>query len=170
VLTGYAVAPAGTNERPLTEDALAARMHAPQRLGMVASTASVYLADRGFAGRERHLYWARAYCVTVLAPPRSGHAHAWPRDQQRWHARLRHIVEVVHSTWTEQFRLNDEQPHISDGVLSRFAAMAALSTICVLLNRSLGRPNLAIAGLVQLVVRSSLLDHASSISSIPTTS
>jgi Transposase DDE domain len=150
VLTGYAIAPANAKEQPYTEDFLAARMHATQRLAMVGRKArGVYLADTGFEGRERHQRWARAYDAVVLAPPRNDRRHAWPRAWRRWHARLRQLVEVVHGKWTEQFRLDDERPHTLDGFLARFAALAALHNACICINRALGRPDLAFADLVQ---------------------
>jgi hypothetical protein len=66
---------------------------------------------------------------------------AWRRD----HARLRQGVEAVHSTWTDQFRLDDERPHTLSGVLARVAAIAALHNACISINRSLGRADLAFA-------------------------
>ena len=96
--------------------------------------------------------------MTVLAPSRNGRTHAWPHDRQRRHARIRHIiVEIVHGIWMEQVRLSDGPPHTLDGVLARFAAMAAL---CMLINRSLGRSKSRRCSPGPTIVRSSLLDDA----------
>ena len=71
-----------------------------------------------------------------------------PADWQAYHAHLRQIVEVAHSTWTEQFRLDDERPHALDGFLARLAAIAALHNACIWINRQLGREPLAFADLI----------------------
>jgi len=149
VLTGFAVAPASVNEQPFAEDFLAARAAPVARLAMVGQNATgVYLADTGFEGRERHQQWRNDYGATMLVPPRNDRKHAWPRPWRRDHARLRQVVESVHSTWTGQFRLDDERPHTLSGFLARFAAIAALYNACISINRSLGRADLAFADLV----------------------
>jgi hypothetical protein len=149
VLTGYAIAPANTKDQPYAEDFLAARAAPHPRLRMVGRPASgPYLADTGYEGRERHQRWEREYGAIVLAPPRNDRRLAWPKAWRRWHAHLRQIVEAVHSKWTELFRLDDERPHRLDGFQARFAALAALHNACIWINRSLGRPDLAFADLI----------------------
>jgi hypothetical protein len=149
VLPRYAVAPASTKEQPYAEDFLAARAYPNRRLGCVGKAASgPYLADRGFEGRERHRNWLERYAAEVLAPPRDDRAHAWPQDWCKWHAHLRQIVEVVHSKWTEAFRLDDERSHTLNGFLTRIAAMMTLHNVCIWINRSLGREPLAFADLI----------------------
>jgi hypothetical protein len=149
VLTGYAIAPANTKDQPYAEDFLAARAVAHPRLRMVGRPASgPYLADTGYEGRERHQRWASEYGAIVLAPPRNDRRLAWPKAWRRWHARMRQIVEAVHSKWTEMFRLDDERPHTLQGFQARFAALAALHNACIWMNRTLGRPDLAFADLV----------------------
>jgi DDE family transposase len=150
VLTGYAVAPANTKDQPYAEDFLAARAREHPRLRMVGRKArGPYVADTGFEGRERHQRWAEEYEAVVLAPPRKDRRLAWPYSWRRWHARVRQIVEVVHGKWTEVFRLDDERPHTLEGFQARFAALAALHNSCIWINRSLGRPDLAFADLVE---------------------
>lgn len=149
VVTGYAIAPASTKDQPYAEDFLAARAQPHPRLPMVGRPArGPYLGDRGFEGRERHWHWFEDYAAEMLAPPRNDRKHAWPRDWQEWHARLRQIVEVVHGKWTETFRLDDERPHTLEGFLARIAALAALHNACIWINRSLGREALAFADLI----------------------
>lgn len=149
VLTGYAIAPANTKDQPYAEDFLAARARQHPRLHMVGRPASgPYLADTGYEGRERHQRWASEYGAIVLAPPRNDRRLAWPKAWRRWHARMRQIVEAVHSKWTEVFRLDDERPHTLEGFQARFAALAALHNACIWMNRTLGRPDLAFADLV----------------------
>jgi hypothetical protein len=125
---------------PLAEDFRAVRAAPVARLAMVGQNAAgVYLADTGVEGRERHQRWNNDDGAAVLVPPRNDCTHACD------HARLRQGVEVVHSTWIEQFRLDDERPHALSGVLARVAAIAALHNACISINRSLGRADLAFA-------------------------
>jgi hypothetical protein len=127
VLTGVAVGPATVNEQLFAEDFLAVRAAPVARLAMVGQNAAgVYLADTGVEGRERHQRWNNDDGATMLVPPRNDRKHAGPRPWRRDHARLRQGVEAVHSTWTGQFRLDDERPHTLSGVLARVAAIAAL--------------------------------------------
>jgi hypothetical protein len=112
------------------------------------NAAGVYLADTGFEGRERHQRWRDDYGATMLVPPRNDRAHVGLRPWRRDHARLRQGVEVVHGTWTEQFRLDGVRPHTLSGVLARVAAIAALHNACISINRSLGRADLAFANRV----------------------
>lgn len=149
IVTGYAVAPASTKEQPYADDFLAARALPEVRLPMVGDRAAgPYLADRGFEGRERHRHWYRDFGAEVLVPPRNDRKQTWPADWRAWHAHLRQIVEIAHSKWTEQFRLDDERPHTLAGFLARLAAIAAMHNTCIWINRQLGREPLAFADLI----------------------
>ncbi|GEM_PF-3160979 len=133
VVTGDAVAP------PVPKNSRMPRISWP--LGPPRRRAGPYLADRGVEGRERHRPGLADFGAAVLVPPRNDRKHSW-------HAPLRQIVEVAHSKWTEQFRLDDERPHMSDGFLARVAAMAAVHNAGIWINRQLGRESLAFADLI----------------------
>src|SRR5690606_34014567 len=95
VITGWGVAPASTNERPLAETLMAVRAHPDPRLPSVGTPVATYLADSGFAGADVETHLAATYGVTLVATPQRGSRRRWPTAVRRWVARHRQIVETV---------------------------------------------------------------------------
>ena len=68
-----------------------------------------------------------------------------------WHKRLvslRQMVESVYEKLRHAFRLHRERPHALGGFAARLAAKVGLHHFCIWLNRSLGRPPLQFADLL----------------------
>lgn len=148
-ITGWGVGPANTNDRALAETFFAARAAADRRLPSAgAATSDRYVADMGFAGREREARWAAAYGAVVVCPPQTGSRRAWPKPLRAWLAGIRQVVESVNHRLLDAFGLDRERPHELAGLQARLAAKAALHNVCCWLNRRLGRPDLAFADLV----------------------
>jgi DDE superfamily endonuclease len=152
VITGFGSAPGSREDRRLADTFFAGRWQPDPRLPSVgAASGRPYLADKGFAGRQRQAHWAAAYGATVIAAPqrhRPGQPHPWPKAWRRWLAGLRQIVETVIAKLQACFRLEGERPHDLAGLLTRLAAKMALHNFCLWLNRRLGRPWLAMVDLV----------------------
>jgi len=152
VITGLGVAPASPNEPPFTESFLALRHAAAGRAqmpGVGLPARGMYVLDKGFAGRERPWVWWQAWGVEVLcAPPAYPGTTPWPKAARRRVAPLRQIIETVFAKLQGGFGLAQERPHSVAGFLARLAARVALHNFCIGLNRRLGRPDLAFAGLV----------------------
>ena len=86
----------------------------------------------------------------MLAPPQrqsKQQPHPWSKSLRRWHAGLRQIVETVNDKLLHTFGLDRERPHCLAALQARLLAKAALHNFCILLNRRLGRPDLAFADL-----------------------
>jgi hypothetical protein len=148
-VTGFGCGPASANDRVLAEAFFAARAAADPRLPTVGvPTSDYYVADMGFAGRECEARWAAAYGARVVCPPQTGSARAWPKPLKTWLASIRQVVETVTDRLLSTFRLDRERPHELGGLLTRLAAAVGLHNFCILLNRTLGRPDLATADLV----------------------
>jgi hypothetical protein len=152
VITGFGSAPGNSEDRLLAETLFALRRQPDPRLPSVgAATGRPYVADKGFAGRQRQAHWEAAEGATVIAAPqrhRPGQPHPWPKEWRRWLAGLRQIVETVIGKLQACFRLEGERPHGLAGLLTRLAAKMALHNFCLWLNRRLGRPWLALVDLV----------------------
>jgi hypothetical protein len=148
-VTGWGIGPANTNDRTLAETFFAARA-APQPglPGVGAPTSDRYVADMGFSGRECEARWAAAYGAAVVCPPQSDSARAWPKPLRRWLAGIRQIVETVNDRLLATFRLGTERPHALGGLQARLAAKVGRHNFSCWLNRRLGRPDLAVADLV----------------------
>lgn len=147
--TGWGFGPANTNDRALADTFFAARAAPDPRLpGVGAPVSDRYVADMGFSGRECEARWAAEAGAVVVCPPQSDSARAWPKPLRRWLAGLRQVIETANDRLLAAFRLATERRHALDGLQARLAAKVGLRNFCCWLNRTLGRPDLAIADLV----------------------
>lgn len=148
-VTGFGFGPASANDRVLAETFFAARAQPDPRLpGVGRPVSDRYVADMGFSGKEREARWAAAYAAAVVCPPQAGSARAWAKPWRTWLAGLRQVIETVNDRLLAPFRLDRERPHALDGLQARLAAKIGLHNVCLWLNRRLGRPDLAIADLI----------------------
>jgi hypothetical protein len=148
-ITGFAIAPASTKEQPFAEQFFALRRRPDPRCPTVGrASGEPYVGDNGFVGAAWHRHWWGAYGARVICPPqrrsRQPGAPAW----RRWLAGRRQIVEAVIGKLQACFRLLGERPHDLTGFRARLAAKVALHNFCLWLNRTLGRPPLAFADLI----------------------
>ena len=149
VITGWALAPASTNDHPLAECFFALRHTPDPRVpGVGPPSCGRYITDTGFEGRAWHERWAVAYGAEVICRPQRKSRAAWPAAWRRWLARRRQIIETINQALHATFRLRRERPHALSGLLGRLAAKVALHNFCCYLNRQLGRPLLAVAELI----------------------
>jgi hypothetical protein len=148
-ITGWASAPASTNDRTVAEAFFAGRASPDPPLPSVGQPVSdCYVADMGFSGQRRQAAWARDYGAVVICPPQTGSKRAWPKPLKRWLAGLRQVIETVNDRLLTNFRLEHERPHTLDGWQARLAAKIGLHNLCLWLNRQFGQPELAIAELI----------------------
>jgi hypothetical protein len=147
-VTGWGVGPASANDRALAETLFAQRAApAPALPSAGHAASSVYVSDSGFAGKTCQAQWVQAHHAQVVAPPQPGSKHGWSREERRWLAGKRQIVETVVGRLESAFRLEAERPHDLGGFLARLAAKMALHNVCLWLNRRDGQPLLALAAL-----------------------
>ena len=149
VITGFGFGPASTHDRQLAETFLALRQQPhPELPGIGQPISGEYLADTGFAGRDRVRHWHADYGAIVWASPQRDSHDRWPKVVRRQVAAWRQIIETVQERLLLPFRLAMERPHALDGFQARLAAKVALHNFCGWLNHHLGRPMLAIADLI----------------------
>lgn len=155
VLTGWGFGMASTKDQPLATALLHARFDHHQRLptaGEPLPEGGFYFSDSGFQGLELHRLW-RSWGADVVTPPQSNGGPGkspwiipW-KELRHWIASHRQIIETAFVKLHHVFRLRDERPHSLDGFMTRLAAKFTLHNICIHLNRTLKRPNLAFADL-----------------------
>jgi hypothetical protein len=150
VLTGFGMAPASTNDRPLLETLLAQRAAPTAALASAGRPLSgTYLADQGFGGRELERRYGTAYQATLLCPPQRGRkSRVWPKSLRQWLIRHRQIVETVHQHLIADERLDANRPHSVAGALANLACLAALHNVWIAINRAHGRSDLVRAGTI----------------------
>ncbi len=159
-VTGWGIGPAATNDRVLAETFFAARaVPHPRLAGVGTPTSDRYAADMGFTGRACEARWATAYRARVVCPPQSDSHRAWPKPLRRWLAGIRQIIETVNDRLLTAYRLGRERPHALDGLQARLAAKIGLHNFCAWLNRQVGRPDLAVADLMDWEAGAALPFH-----------
>lgn len=150
VVTGFGFGPATAKDQPLAESLIALRAQPHPRLPSVGLPATgPYVADKGFEGAEWSQRWSDFYGAQVISPPKKNSKHPWPKERRKWLASIRQIIETTFEKIHHTFRLDRERPHQISGFRARLAAKFALHNFSILINRLLGRPDLAFAGLLQ---------------------
>lgn len=158
VLTGWLLATANVHERCVLHAFLSARAGSPnlnapplssherqsndltppvQRIGPFQAVGHFaqhpYLAD----------HWQTTSHATVLAPPSPHASHPWSVPVRRAHASARQIIETVFAVLSDVFAIKRVNAHSCAGLYARLAAKTAAFNLGILLNRALGRPDLA---------------------------
>lgn len=107
-----------------------------------------YLVDDGFNGERWVRHWQDEYKAVVIASPPKNARLSWNRQDKRWLSKHRQIVETVFSRLCEVFKLKRLHAHSDWGKLTRLAAITAAYNIGIFINRSLQRPDGALATLI----------------------
>jgi hypothetical protein len=164
VATGWTLAAGNIQDRWLAELLLSGRARQPQLtgprddegqprltppddwLGPVQSCGPrrdcPLLADLGYAGDDWHEHWLD-YATDVLTPP------VWERHSARvWFSSLRQAIETAFAALVASFGLQFPRAHCTWGLLTRIGAKIAAYNVGILVNRQLGRPDLALATLI----------------------
>ncbi len=149
IITGFAFAPASTNDRAMAESFFALRCTPGESLPSVGAPAhGPYLLDKGFESLERARHWLADYAAQVIYSPQRKSRNAWPKPWRRLLASMRQSVETVFDKLHATFRLDRERPHELSGFQVRLSAKVALHNFCIWLNQQLQRPLLAFSDLV----------------------
>jgi Transposase DDE domain len=136
VITAFGLAPAASDERPIGEALIVSDHH------------DAYLADKGFTGVEWERRWLEDYGALVVATPKNNSRRAWPKEDRRWAAGKRQIVEGVIYQLKDLFSLERHRAKTLGGLLARLAAKVAAYTCGQRINDSLGRPLRCLAELL----------------------
>ncbi len=174
-VTGWLVGAADIQDRWLMEAFLSARAgeprlqeptrrpragkagHTPPPLGFIGAWTAVgvgtgvpYLADRNFNGLRWARHWLAHYQARVVTvpPANAKQQPAWSVAWQRWLAQHRQIIETVFARLDQVFQIKRLQAHSRWGQYTRIAAKMAAYNIGLFINRSLHRPDGALATLL----------------------
>ena len=128
VVTAFGLAPAASDERPIGDALIASDRH------------DAYLADKGFTAVEWERHWLEDYGALVAATPKNTSKRAWTKEDRRWAAGKRQIIEGVIWHLKDLFGLERHRAKTLCGLLARLAAKVAAYTCGQRINDSLGRP------------------------------
>ena len=106
------------------------------------------LGDKGFIRPMLKEGLARQGIDLVTRPLRSNMQDSHPRSFTRWAQGARRLVETVIGQLCERFQIENNRACDLWHLVSRLYRKVAAHTLCVLLNRQLGRPCLHLDGLV----------------------
>ena len=165
VITGWTLAAGNIQDRWLAELLLSSRAGQPQLAGPDKADGSQRLqpptdwmgptqscgsqrhcpivADLGYNGDDWYQHWVADYAASVLTPPECERHSA-----RIWFSSLRQAIETAFSGLCDSFGLHFPEAHTTWGLLTRIAAKVAAYNCGLLLNRLLGRPDLALATLI----------------------
>jgi hypothetical protein len=128
VITSFGLAPANRDERPIGDALLAQDRY------------DLYLADKGFSSLAWERHWLEDYGALVAATPKDNSRRAWPKEDRRWAASKRQVIEQAISELKDFFALERHRAKTLGGLLVRLAAKLAAYTFGQRLNSLLGRP------------------------------
>jgi len=128
VVSAFFLAPASSDERPIGDALVAGDRY------------DAYLADKGFTGIEWERRWLEVYGALVAATPKNDSRRAWSKEDRRWAAGKRQIIEGVICQLKDFFGLERHRAKTLGGLLARLAAKVAAYTCGQRINDSLGRP------------------------------
>jgi hypothetical protein len=128
VVNAFFLAPASSDERPIGDALVASDRH------------DAYLADKGFTGIEWERRWLEVYGALVAATPKNDSRRAWSKEDRRWAAGKRQIIEGVICQLKDFFGLVRHRAKTLGGLLARLAAKGAAYTCGQRINDFLGRP------------------------------
>lgn len=153
VITGFRFGPASVNHHLLVETFFALRAHEElrsQRTIMEGRGAErLYPADSRYVGQARATQLRASCGASVVAPPqRNQLPRGWTPEVRGWTSRLRHFIETVYGRLSHTRRLEEERPTRFRATKCDWLPAWPCTTSCLLLNRQLGRANLAFTDLI----------------------
>ena len=101
------------------------------------------MTDSGCREEDWLAHWATAYGVQVCPSTRQA-----SRRQRRWWSAVRQVVKTTFAHLSESFGRKYPGAHTGCGLLARVAAKVAAYNLGIMLNRVLGRPDLAFTTLI----------------------
>ena len=165
VITGWTLAAGNIQDRWLAELLLSSRTGQPNLAGPATPAGDLrlapptdwigppqscgrphqcpILADLAYRGADWQQLWATAYDAVVLTPPTGDR-----RNARLWFVSLRQAVETAFANLCDTFGLHFPRSHTTWGLLTQIGAKMAAYNCGILLNRSLGRPDMAMATLI----------------------
>jgi hypothetical protein len=104
-------------------------------------TDRIVLGDKAYISQwvvEQLLTFNR---ITLVTLPRANEKRQVSKHFRKLFNRVRQIIETVNGQLTEQFNLEQNHAHTFLGLVTRLYSKLTAHTLCIYINRLLGRPN-----------------------------
>lgn len=99
------------------------------------------IGDKGYISADKAAELWQHNHLQLLTLPRRNQKQQLPKALQRLHNSVRQIVETVNGQLTEQFNIETNHAHSFWGLCTRLYSKLTAHTLCIYLNRILGRPD-----------------------------
>lgn len=100
------------------------------------------VGDKGYISAERAADLLRTHRIRLLTLPRTNQKQQLSASTRRLINGVRQIIETVNGQLTEQFHIETNHAHSFWGLCARLYTKLTAHTLCVYLNRLLGKPDL----------------------------
>lgn len=97
------------------------------------------LGDKGYISQEVASTLADQFRIRLITLPRRNQKKQLNRDTRRFINSVRQIIETVNGQLTDQFNIEKNYAHSFSGLAARLYTKLAAHTICIYINRMLGR-------------------------------
>ena len=112
-------------------------------------TALDVIGDKGYISADKAAELWEFNQIRLLTLPRRNQKRQLPKELRRLHNSVRQIIETVNGQLTEQFNIETNHAHSFWGLCARLYTKLTAHTICVYINRLIGKPEfLQIKGLL----------------------
>jgi hypothetical protein len=108
---------------------------------LAAHSGLTVVADKAYISADQADQLWRHNRIRLHTLTRSNQHRQLPAKQQRLHNSVRQIIETVNGQLTEQFDIETNHAHSFWGLCTRLYAKLTAHTLCVYINRLLGKPD-----------------------------
>ena len=98
------------------------------------------LGDKAYISAEKAAELLEKNRLRLQTLPRSNQKKQLPRQVQHWINAIRQIIETVNGQLSEQFHLETNHAHTFWGLVARLFTKLTAHTLCIYINRLLGKP------------------------------
>ncbi len=99
------------------------------------------LGDKAYISTEKAAELWRYNRVRLLTTPRRNQKEQIPNSLKKLYNKVRQIIETVNGQLSEQFNIEKNHAHTFWGLCTRLCAKLTAHTLCVYINRLLGKRN-----------------------------
>ena len=99
------------------------------------------IGDKGYISAEKADELWKHNCVRLRTLPRRNQKKQLPPEIRRLFNVVRQLIETVNGQLTQQFNIETNQAHTFWGLCTRLHTKLAAHTLCIYINRLLGKPD-----------------------------
>jgi hypothetical protein len=99
------------------------------------------LGDKAYISADKAAQLRATNRLRLYAVPRRNQKQQWPTEVKRHFNAVRQMIETVNGQLTQQFNIETNCAHTFWGLCTRLYAKLAAHTLCIYINRLMGKPD-----------------------------